>query len=1400
MTHRALATTTLALTAFLAGCGQNNQYAAPPPPKVTVALPVAQDVTRYFDATGNAAAVNSVDLVARVQGFVQAIGYTDGQFVKKGTSLFTIEPEPYRLKVDAAKASVTSAQATLTQAQAEYQRQADLIQKQVSTQANYDKALAQRDSSQADLQSAQANERQAEINLSYTDVTAPFDGVVSARQVSIGQLVGASSPTVLATIVQLDPIWVNFTASESDALQVRANLARTGRTVADLIGDKVEVALQNESDFPHVGKLDYVAPSGRSVDRHAGRARHPGESRSRAGAGLFRARARAVEADPGAAGARCRDRQRPGRPLCACRQQGQCGRAASGRGQSAGRQSARHRERRDQGGPRRYRRHHARDPGPEGRCRAELACGKELARGDQAMISKFFIEHPVLANVLAILMILIGAVALYGLPVAQYPDVVPPTVQVTTRYPGASALTLLDTVALPIEQQVNGVEDMIYMQSTSSSDGSYTLTVTFKIGTNLDNAQILVQNRVASALAQLPTPVQAQGVTVQKRSTAILLFVTLTAPDGRYDSLYLANYATIKLRDELSRLPGVGNVNVFGAGQYSMRVWLDPEKLKARSLNAQDVVVALQQQSQEVTAGQIGTPPTPPGVNFQYTIDLSGRLTDVRQFENVIVKTGDNGQITRVSDVGSVELGAQTYSQYFNLDGKQAAGIGIYQSPGANALDVEHAVKAKMETLSRDFPQGLVYAVPFDTTIFVNASIHEVYKTLIEAGVLVLIVIMVFLQDWRAMLIPATTVPVTIVGAFAAMYALGFTVNFSTLFAIVLSIGIVVDDAIVVVEGAAHNIERGMSGHDAAIRAMDELLGPIIGITLVLMSVFLPAAFLPGLTGRMYAQFALVIAATALLSAINAVTLKPTQSALWLRPPVPPERRNAFYRGFNAVYGRMEHHYAGLIGRMASHAGLMTIIAFVIMGFAFFGLSRVPTGFLPIEDQGYLLVAVQLPDGAALARTQKVLEQVSEIAKKDPSVANVIAISGVSALDNNATLANAGVAYVVLKDWSERDDLRTLFPRLSAALAEIDARVITLPPPPIQGIGNAGGFTLQVELRDGSTDFSKLESITNTMVANAQSQSALQRVSTSFRAAAPQLRVEVDRVKAQTLHVSVDQVFATLATYLGSTYVVQFNKFGRVFQVYAQADAAFRLRPRDIENLSVRNQQGNMVPLGTVAAITPAVGAPLISLYNLYPSSSIIGLPAAGFSSGEAIRLMEENAAKTLPPGTGTEWTAMSYQEKIVGNQMYFVFAMALLLVYLVLAGQYESWYAPLSIILSVPLALVGPVLVLKGLRIDNNLYTQIGLILLIALSAKNAILIVEVAREHRVRDNRSIFDAAIDAARARFRPILMTSFAFILGVAPLVVASGAGASARKSIGITVFPRCRRRSPRSTRG
>jgi HAE1 family hydrophobic/amphiphilic exporter-1 len=695
-----------------------------------------------------------------------------------------------------------------------------------------------------------------------------------------------------------------------------------------------------------------------------------------------------------------------------------------------------------------------------------------------------------------------------------------------------------------------------------------------------------------------------------------------------------------------------------------------------------------------------------------------------------------------------------------------------------------------MKELAKSFPPGLAYSIPYDTTTFVRASINEVWKTLFEAAILVLIVIVVFLQDWRAMLVPMTTVPVTIIGAFAAMAALGFTVNLSTLFAIVLAIGIVVDDAIVVVEGAAHHIERGLPRKEAAIQAMNELLGPIIGITLVLMSVFLPAAFIPGLTGKMFAQFALVIAATALLSAVNAATLKPTQCALWLRPPVPPNERNLFFRAFNAIYDPFERAYARLIGGMVARSGLMCAIALIVIVVAGYGLSRVATGFLPIEDQGYVLVTVQLPDGASLVRTKRVLDQVGEIAGKNPAVANVVGISGISTLDNNSTLANAGVAYVVLKDWSERgkgEDLRSLFQQFNRDFAAItEGRVVVFPPPPIQGIGNAGGFAMQLEVRDGSFDLAKLQTTTNTVIKDAQSQSGLQRVTSSFRATVPQLKVAVDRAKAETLQVSIDDVFATLGAYLGSSYVDQFNKFGRVFQVYVQADSQFRLRQQDIEQLPVRNKQGAIIPLGTMVSITPTVGPSLLSLYNFYPSSTVMGLPATGFSSGEAMTLMEQIAQKASPPGIGYEWTAMSYQEKVVGNQIYYIFALAMLLVYLVLAGQYESWFMPIAVLLAVPLSLVGPVSALKGLGIDNNLYTQIGLVLLIALSAKNAILIVEVARERRAFDGKPIIEAAVEAARVRFRPILMTSFAFILGVLPLVFATGAGANSRKSIGIAV--------------
>ena len=1006
------------------------------------------------------------------------------------------------------------------------------------------------------------------------------------------------------------------------------------------------------------------------------------------------------------------------------------------------------------------------------------------------MIAKFFIERPVLANVLAILFVLIGGVALFNLPIAQLPNVVPPTVQVTTRYPGASATDVMNTVALPIEQQVNGVQGMLYMQSTSTSDGSYALTVTFAIGTDLNFAQVLVQNRVASAMAALPQAVQAQGVMVQQKSTAILGIVTLSAPDGKYDSLYLSNYAAINLQQEMARLPGVGNVTVFGAGQYAMRIWLNPALMQSRGLTVSDVTSALQQQSAQVTAGQIGAPPAT-GQEFQYTLNVAGRLSDPSQFENVILKTGADGAVTRIRDVGRVELGAQTYGQAFTYNGKQAAGMAVFQSPGANALTVMSEVKARMETLARGFPQGIRYDIPFDTTKFVSASVNEVYHTLIEAGVLVLIVILLFLQDVRATLVPATTVPVTIIGAFAAMAALGFSINLSTLFAIVLAIGIVVDDAIVVVEGAAHYIEAGLSGHDAAIKAMDDLFGPIIGITLVLMSVFIPAAFLPGLTGKLYAQFALVIAATALISAINAATLKPTQCALWLRPTVPLDKRNWFYRGFNRGYARVERWYTRLVSAMTRRALLMVVLALIVMGGGIAGLTRLPTGFLPLEDQGYFLVSVQLPDSASLSRTRAVLDKVQKAVSTVPGVLDVVSISGISVLDNSASLSNAGVAYIILKDWSERTSadqgLLGMYRSLSAAVAPIEeASILVVPPPAIQGIGNSGGFSMQVELRDGSGDFSKLQSLTRTIVANGNTQSSLSRLNTTIRAGVPQMAVEVNRTKAEALGVTIGQVFQALSTYVGSSYVGQINKFGLTFQVYAQADAAARVTPADIEALPVKAGNGTMVPLGTIVSITPSTGPALVQLYNLYPSATVIGQPAPGFSSGESLDLMDEIAAKVLPPGSASEWTAMSYQEKAVGSQIYVVFGLAILLVYLVLAGQYESWIAPISVVLAVPLALLGPVLALTGLGVDNNLYTQIGLMLLIALGAKNAILIVEVAREQRLLHGASIVDAAVGAASARLRPILMTSFAFILGVVPLVLATGAGANARKSIGISV--------------
>lgn len=1017
------------------------------------------------------------------------------------------------------------------------------------------------------------------------------------------------------------------------------------------------------------------------------------------------------------------------------------------------------------------------------------------------MFSKFFIERPVLANVIAILLVLLGGIFMAVLPVSQYPAIVPPTIQVTTSYPGANAKTLIDTVALPIEQQVNGVESMLYMKSTSTSTGNYNLIVTFDIGTDLDFAQVLVQNRVQAAMAQLPQSVQQQGVIVQKKSTAILEFISLSSENKEYDGLYLNNYATIHMVDELSRIPGVGNVMVFGSGNYAMRVWLDPNKMQAFSLTPDDVLNAIREQNKQVSAGQVAGPPTNGQQAYQFTVNVPGQLSEVDQFENIIVKTiansnqqetrsNQSAQIVRIRDVGRVELGSSSYNQFAKLNDKPTAAIGIYQLPEANALQVAEDVQKVVEKMAKKFPKGLKYAIPFDTTVFVKESITEVYKTLFEAGILVLVVIVVFLQNFRATLVPATTVPVTIIGAFVAIYAMGFTINLLTLFALVLAIGIVVDDAIVIVEGVTQHIERGMPPKEASIQTMNELFGPIMGITLVLMAVFVPAGFMPGLTGQMYAQFALVIAATALISAINAMTLKPTQCAMWLKPVDKSKPKNIFFRGFDRIYNPIEERYVRFIDRLVHQSGKACLIGAALVLLAIYGISRIPTGFIPIEDQGYVIMNVMLPDAASIGRTEQTLKTLGDKVTKVPGVKDVITIGGISLLDNSANLPNAGVLYITFDDWSERgkkEDLMAMYKSLSEVAKSISsAQATVIVPPPIQGLGMSGGFEMQIELQDGSFDYQKLQNVTDRFMRLTLDMPAIRRLMTSFRAAVPQLMAPINRVKAESLGVAVGDAFSVLQTYLGSSYVNLFPKFGKVFQVYVQAEAASRMTVEQVRNFYARNSEGNMVPMGTLTDFNPVIGPSIITMYNMYPSSNLNGMATAGYSSGQAIEAVEASAAKNLPKGFAFEWTSTAYQEKIAGNLSYFIFLLSLVLVYLILAGQYENWVTPASILFSVPLALLGTVSVLTILGMANNMYTQIGILLLIALAAKNAILIVEVAREERIYHNKSILEAAVIGAKIRFRPILMTSFAFIMGVMPLVFASGAGANSRRSIGIAV--------------
>ncbi|WP_455234238.1 efflux RND transporter permease subunit [Thiogranum longum] len=1002
------------------------------------------------------------------------------------------------------------------------------------------------------------------------------------------------------------------------------------------------------------------------------------------------------------------------------------------------------------------------------------------------MFSKFFIEHPIFASVISIVIVIAGAVSVGALPVAQFPEIVPPTVEVKAVYPGANATVVAETVAAPIEQEVIGVENMIYMSSVSAGDGSYTLTVTFEVGTDLDMANILVQNRVTLAEPKLPEEVKREGVNTKKKSPNIILIASLSSPDGRFDELYMSNYATLNIRDTLSRIPGVGDVGIYPESDYSMRIWLDPEQLKSRNMTTAEVIAAIREQNVQVAAGQIGQPPAPAGQSFQYTVNVLGRLSDIEQFEDIIVKTGEGGRITRLRDVARIDLGAKVYDITSRLNGAASASIAVYQLPGSNALDVSTRVRAALEEMSAYFPEGLEYSVPYDTTMFVDASIKQVYITLLEATALVFVVLFLFLQDWRATLIPAVTIPVSLIGTLAVLLAMGFSLNMLTLFGLVLAIGIVVDDAIVVVEATVAHMERGLGRKEAAIKAMSEVSGPVVATTLVLLAVFVPAAFMPGITGELYRQFALTIAVATVFSSINALTMSPALAALVLR--LPAEDKNAFFRGFDRIFSKTENAYANLGKTVVRRTAFMMLLALGLAGVTGWQFTQLPTGFLPTEDQGYMLVHVQLPDAASQERTNEVLDKIDAVVAQTEGVADWVIFGGFNLIDGTAS-SNTAIVFITLTPWEERTDpsLRQeiILANLQGQFIQIQESIIyAFLPPAINGLGVSGGFQFQLEDR-GGVGLQELNTMLQEILTDGNAQSGLTGLNSTFRIDVPQLFAEVDRTKAKTLGIPLDEVFGTLQAYLGSAYVNDFNKFGRTWQVKVQADHQFRTKPEDIRSLEVRNATGEMVPVGTLVAVDQVVGPQTILRYNLYPTASITGSAAPGFSSGQALNLMEQLANEKLPTSMGFEWTGMSYQEKQVGSEAIFIFALAIVLVFLVLAAQYESWSNPAAVIMVVPLAVLGTVIAVMLKGADNNVYTQIGITLLIGLASKNAILIVEFAMAERDK-GKSILDAAVDAAKLRFRPILMTSIASIAGFMPLVVASGAGAASQQAIGTAV--------------
>ncbi|MCP1207937.1 multidrug efflux RND transporter permease subunit OqxB [Pantoea sp. B550] len=1010
--------------------------------------------------------------------------------------------------------------------------------------------------------------------------------------------------------------------------------------------------------------------------------------------------------------------------------------------------------------------------------------------------SRFFIDRPIFAAVLSILIFVTGMIAIPLLPISEYPDVVPPSVQVRAEYPGANPKVIADSVATPLEEAINGVENMMYMKSVAGSDGVLVTTVTFRPGTDPDQAQVQVQNRVAQAEARLPEDVRRLGVTTQKMSPTLTLVVHMFSPNNTYDSLYLRNYATLKVKDELARLPGVGQIQIFGAGEYAMRVWLDPSKVAARGLTAADVVTAMQEQNVQVSAGQLGAEPLKKQSDFLLSINTQGRLESEQQFGDIILKTSEDGSLVRLRDVARIEMGSGSYALRSQLNNKDAVGIGIFQAPGANAIDLSNAVRAKMDELATRFPNDVKWAAPYDPTVFVRDSIKAVVQTLLEAVILVVLVVILFLQTWRASIIPLLAVPVSVVGTFSVLYLLGFSLNTLSLFGLVLAIGIVVDDAIVVVENVERNIEMGLSPRAAAHQAMREVSGPIIAIALVLCAVFVPMAFLSGVTGQFYKQFATTIAISTVISAINSLTLSPALAAMLLKGHDAPKDRLTriidalfgwLFRPFNRFFQRSAHGYESLVGRTLRRRGAVFGVYILLLAGAGFMFHTVPGGFIPTQDKLYLIGGVKMPEGSSLARTDEVIRKMSEIGMQTEGVAYAVAFPGLNALQFTNT-PNSGTVFFGLKPFNERKHTAAeINAEINAKIAQIQQGFgFSIMPPPILGLGQGSGYSLYVQDRAG-LGYGALQTAINTLSGSIMQTPGMHFPISSYQANVPQLDVQVDRDKAKAQGVSLTALFSTLQTYLGSSYVNDFNRFGRTWRVMAQADGEFRDSVEGIVNLRTRNDRGEMVPIGSMVNITTTYGPDPVIRYNGYPAADLIGdADPRVLSSAQAMSQLEAMSGQLLPNGMNIEWTDLSYQQSTQGNTALIVFPMAVLLAFLVLAALYESWTLPLAVILIVPMTMLSALFGVWLTGGDNNVFVQVGLVVLMGLACKNAILIVEFARELEIQ-GKGIIEAALEACRLRLRPIVMTSIAFIAGTIPLILGEGAGAEVRGVTGITVF-------------